>query len=204
MPIYSNVPLCVRRGRSYKSGGWMYRRMRPKVEHHMEAPIYVGTGFAKEIGSVDLEGGKIYDDYGIIVTDIGGPTLSVTPRGKSRGLYSSINMFLYTISVYGKIDSRRDAVLIRSNDVKYIEVLSGGGYAHDKRKFDNIVLRVSCTGPRIIVVQRDKARDSLSIGDTIFAVTKEGVNRTVLSIENLEDTLAELNIAPELDDWTYI
>ena len=91
-------------------------------------------------------GTLIYDDYGIIVTDIGGPTLSVTPRGKSRGLYSSINMFLYTISVYGKIDSRRDAVLVRNNDVKHIEILSGGGYAHDKRKYDNIVLRVSCAG----------------------------------------------------------
>ena len=206
MPIYSNVPICVRRWRDYKSGGYYFRRSRPKENGslHVEAPLYVGTGVALKVGSVDFDGNKVYDDFSIIVTDIAGPTLSVKPSETSSGNYGSIHMILYTISPFANTRLRTDAVLVRKTDVNSVEVLSGGGYGRNTRNYDNIILRAKCRYKRVVAIQRNKNREKLHENDTLFIVTKDGVERIILTEDNISEVLSEHKLSPQISDWQYI
>ena len=205
MPIYSNVPVFVRRGTYYKNGGVVLRRLQPKAANHMEIRLYASTAFAMKIGNADFQGDKIYDDYGLIVTDYAGPTLSIQERGKCHGRYNSVGMILYTVGVHDDLENRSDAVLVRKSDARYVEVLSGGGYNRsDRRMYDNIVLRVSCTYKRFIVIQRDKSRRKLRAGDTLFVASSEGVERIELCSETINDVMAEYGLSPFMGNWQRI
>lgn len=195
----------MRRGTYYKNGGIVLRRFQPKAANHMEIRLYASTAFAMKVGNADFQADTIYDDYGLIVTDYAGPTLSIKESGKCRGLYNSIGMILYTVGVHEDLDNRSDAVLVRKSDAKHVEVLSGGGYNRfDKRMYDNIILRVSCTYKRFVVIQRDKSRRKLRTGDTLFVISKNGVERIELCKETIDDVMAEYELSPFMGNWQRI
>ena len=205
MPLYSNVPVCVRRGKWYKNGGYAYRRCRPpKDTHHAEVYLYASLEFARQVGNVDMDANTVYDDYTITVTDYAGPTLSIKERKRS-GRYTMISLILYTIGASDEVSNRTDAVLVRQSDARYVEVLSGGGYNKSGRRiYDNIVLRAACAYKRVIAIQRDKSYRNLRGGDMLFIITKDGVEKIALTKDNINDVLSSHNLSLVVKNWQYI
>ena len=204
MPFYSNVAMRATSGAYYKDGGKLYRRIRPKVKGHMESILYVGTGFARYIGSMDFDGDRVYDDFFIQCLDYGGPTFSMGSRGKLHGLYGTICMDLYTVSAYADPEKRKERVLCRKVDVDKIDVIEGGGYFKGRRTRDNIILKVRCSYRRFIVIQRDNTRRKLRDGDILFVVSKEGVKKIILTKENRNDIMSEYDLNPWCGAWQPI